>query len=174
MRIDFLLIICAIVNINVHAQKRPENFIFFDIERDRIHEKSFLDCKELTGAQLKYTWKELEPEKGNYDFRDIRKDLEFLTQKGKKLFIQIQDVSFDTCGPLVPVYLINETAYHNGVAAQCITDTNDIIIRYDGFVTRRWDPNVASRFYKLLDELGKEFDGKLEGINLPETAVDFG
>jgi hypothetical protein len=33
---------------------------------------------------------------------------------------------------------------------------------------------VRERFHKLLRALGKEFDGKIEGINLPETAVDFG
>jgi len=30
------------------------------------------------------------------------------------------------------------------------------------------------RFRKLLEALGKEFDGKIEGINLPETSIGFG
>jgi len=33
---------------------------------------------------------------------------------------------------------------------------------------------VQERFHKLLFALGKEFDGKIEGINLAETAVSFG
>ena len=33
---------------------------------------------------------------------------------------------------------------------------------------------MQERFHKLLFALGKEFDGKIEGINLPETSVDFG
>jgi hypothetical protein len=33
---------------------------------------------------------------------------------------------------------------------------------------------VAARFYKLIVELGKRFDGKIEGINLPESSVEFG
>jgi hypothetical protein len=33
---------------------------------------------------------------------------------------------------------------------------------------------VRERFHKLLFALGKEFDGKIEGINLPETSVMFG
>jgi hypothetical protein len=44
----------------------------------------------------------------------------------------------------------------------------------EGWVARRWDPAVQVRFHKLLMALGKEFDGKVEGINLPETALDFG
>ena len=36
-------------------------------------------------------------------------------------------------------------------------------------MARRWDPPVQERFHKLLLALGKEFDGKVEGINLPET-----
>jgi len=43
-----------------------------------------------------------------------------------------------------------------------------------GWVARRWDPVVQVRFHKLLAALGREFDGKIEGINLPETAVSFG
>ena len=33
---------------------------------------------------------------------------------------------------------------------------------------------MQERFGKLLAALGKEFDGKITGINLPETSVDFG
>ena len=42
------------------------------------------------------------------------------------------------------------------------------------FRSRRWDPAVRERFHKLILELGKQFDGKIEGINLPETATSFG
>ncbi|MBO0796102.1 MAG: hypothetical protein J2P36_34865 [Ktedonobacteraceae bacterium] len=43
-----------------------------------------------------------------------------------------------------------------------------------GWVARRWDPAVQERLHKLFFALGKEFDGKIEGINLPETSVRFG
>jgi hypothetical protein len=33
---------------------------------------------------------------------------------------------------------------------------------------------VRERFQRLLAALGKEFDGEIEGINLPETSVEFG
>lgn len=41
-------------------------------------------------------------------------------------------------------------------------------------MARRWDSAVQERFHKLLFALGKEFDGRIEGLNLPETSVSFG
>ena len=156
------------------AQKDIANFIFFGLDRDRIHDTAFLNNEHIEGAQLKYTWKELEPEKGKYQLSLIQQDLDFLHAKGKKLFIQLQDVTFDTAYIAVPAYLTREEQYHGGVNIQYETDDKDNIIRQDGYVARRWDPNVAQRFYALLSVLGKQFDGKIEGINLPETAVGFG
>lgn len=158
----------------VDAQHTIENYVFFNLDRYRIHEESFLSCKNCIGAQLKYTWRELEPEKGRYCFEKIKQDLDFLTQQDKKLFIQLQDVTFDTSRVNVPQYLLKKPVYNGGVAIQYITTNKDSIIRQDGFVARRWDPAVESRFHKLLAELGDAFDGKIAGINLPETAVGFG
>lgn len=41
----------------------------------------------------------------------------------------------------------------------------------EGWVAKRWHPQVQQRFAKLLAELGKHFDGKIEGINLQESAI---
>jgi len=153
--------------------KPVHHYVFFAHERERITEKSFLDTPAFEGAQLKYTWRELEPEKDHYDFSSIRKDLASLTANGKKLFIQLQEVSFDAKWKLVPDYL--QTAeYHGGVAPQYDNDVDEEHPRVAGWVARRWDPAVQARFHKLLDALGREFDGKIEGINLPETSVVFG
>jgi hypothetical protein len=43
-----------------------------------------------------------------------------------------------------------------------------------GWMARRCDPAVRERFHKLLFALGKEFDGRIEGINFAETAGSFG
>jgi hypothetical protein len=37
-------------------------------------------------------------------------------------------------------------------------------------MARRWDPAVRARFARLLDTLGRVFDGKIEGLNFAETA----
>jgi hypothetical protein len=122
---------------------------------------------------LKYTWRELEPEKDRYEFEDIRNDLAFLSANGKKLFIQLQDVSFDSSIVNVPLYLMRDVEYSGGANQQFEFDRTGRAVP-SGWVARRWDPAVRERMHKLFDALGKEFDGKVEGINLPETAVEFG
>ncbi|PYK58097.1 MAG: hypothetical protein DME21_16280 [Verrucomicrobia bacterium] len=124
---------------------------------------------------MKYTWRELEPEKDAYDFSAIRQDWMFLNSKSKKLFIQLQDSSFDPTIVNVPRYLQNDGRYHGGAAKQYSIEGDDEEHAVPaGWVARRWDGAVQERFHNLLFALGREFDGKIAGINLPETAVDFG
>jgi hypothetical protein len=87
------------------AGKGVHHYVFFNLDRERIFEESFLLTRAFEGAQLKYTWRELEPKKDEYDFSDIRKDLAFLNSKGKKLFIKLQDVTFNPKRVFVPDYL---------------------------------------------------------------------
>src|ERR1041384_8149822 len=82
----------------------PKNFIFFGRERERIAESTFLENEQIMGAQLKYTWRELEPGRDRYEFRPLLNDLVFLESHGKRLFVQIQDVSFSEDVP-IPNYL---------------------------------------------------------------------
>lgn len=157
------------------AQTKIKHFVFFSRERERIYETNFLTNENIIGAQLKYMWRELEPIKDQYNLELIQRDLDFLTSKGKKLFIQIQDVTFDTAfAKPIPDYLITDTEYHGGVNIQYLTNEKDEIIAASGYVARRWDKAVAERFEKLLSALSNRFDGQIEGINLPETSVEFG
>jgi uncharacterized protein YijF (DUF1287 family) len=135
------------------------NFIFFNLDRPQIRSEAFLGST-AEGAQLKYTWRELEPEQGRYDFTAIRTDLAFLQSRGKKLFIQLQDVSFYPTIVNTPAYIKAARQYDNGQPA--------------GWVAPRWDPATSRRFHLLLQALGKEFDGRIEGITLAETSIDFG
>jgi hypothetical protein len=151
------------------------HYVFFNRDRERISDAEFLRTKHFEGAQLKYTWRELEREKDGYDFSAIAHDLTFLTSKGKKLFIQLQDASFDPKIVNVPRYLLDDARYHGGADKQYnIKDDEEEHAVPEGWVARRWDPAVRERFHRLLSALGKEFDGRIEGINLPETAVEFG
>ena len=143
------------------------HYVFFNRDRERISDAAFLETKALEGAQLKYVWRELEPRKDEYAFGDIEHDLAFLHSKGKKLFIQLQDVSFDADIRPFPRYLLDDPAYHGGADPQ-VGEANVPC----GWVARRWDPAVQERFHRLLLALGKEFDGRVDGINLPETAID--
>ncbi len=153
----------------------PQHYIYFGLERDRIQEASFLETPSIVGAQLKYTWRELEPERDTYALQDVRERLAFLERHGKRLFIQIQDVSFDETIINVPDYLLEDTTFHGGVALKYEFEEDDedkpVI---DGWVARRWDPAVQRRLGKLFFALSQEFDGQIEGINLAETSIGFG
>ena len=179
MKSVFITIIAASLvwssNHLVQAQQRTQHFIFFDRDREHIHDSVFLRTRNIAGAQLKYTWRELELKRNEYRFESIEEDLGFLTSHGKKLFIQLQDVSFDTTIVNVPDYLLKEPAYHGGVDPQYVFESDDEAkYKREGWVARRWDSLVALRIYELLRALGKKFDGKIAGINLPETSVEFG
>ncbi len=155
--------------------KGPHYYVFFNRDRERIHEASFLQTQPFEGAQLKYTWRDLERGKDGYDFSDIQRDLAFLKANGKRLFLQLQDSSFDPTIVPIPRYLTNDAQYHGGADRQyAISGDAEERALPAGWVARRWDPAVRERFQKLLLALGSEFDGRIEGINLPETAVDFG
>lgn len=143
-----------------------QDFIFFGRDRERITEKPFLSNPNIAGAQIKYMWWQLEPTKGVYDFSAIRHDLKILQSKGKKLFVQLQDSSFYLKEKVVPPYLLHAD-YDGGVCPQF---DNDGKVQ-EGWVAKRWNRAVQVRFHLLLAKLGKEFDGKIEGINLPETSI---
>jgi hypothetical protein len=151
------------------------HYVFFNRDHEKMREKSFLETPALEGAQLKFTWRELEPKKGQYDFSGIQMAAEFLQKNGKRLFVQVQDSSFDVKIINVPEYLLRETEFNGGADKQFETeDGNDEKAKPAGWVARRWDPAVQKRLHQLFTALGRQLDGVLEGINLPETSVDFG
>lgn len=158
----------------VDGRAAPQNFIYFNRDRERISEPGFLENEGVAGAHLKYTWRELEPERDRYELGPILADLAYLEGQGKRLFIQLQEVSFDE-RINVPDYLVEDPEFSGGVARQYEWErSDDSDATFDGWVSRRWDPAVRERFARLLNALGRELDGRVEGINLPETAVGFG
>ena len=116
----------------------PQNFIYFGLDRERIQEPAFLETPGVVGAQLKYTWRELEPERDQYDFQALRDDLAFLEQHGKRLFIQVQDVTFDTSRINVPPYLLEDSTFGGGVAQTYWFEDSESASTPEGWVARRW------------------------------------
>ena len=143
-----------------------KNFVYFSTDRESIKQHPFLKIASFAGAQIMYSWAMLEPEKGLYDFSKITEDYEYLKSNGKMLFIQLQDVTFNPQRKAVPNYLL--TKEYDGGAVMQIEDNGQAA----GWVAKRWNANVQKRFALLLDSLGKIFDGKIEGINLQETAIE--
>ncbi len=153
------------------------HYVFFGMDRDQLKAStSFLENPAFEGAQVAYSWRQLEQGKDNYDFSLIREDLALLNTHGKKLWIQIQDVAFSAKRRPVPDYVLKDAEYHGGIAFQYYYKDGDEAhaIAGGGGAARRWDPAVRARYQKLIQALGKEFDGRITGINTEETAVDFG
>lgn len=142
-----------------------KHFVYFARDREAIHDHPFLKIPRLEGAQIMYPWRQLEPEKGVYDFSMILEDFAYLQAQGKQLFIQLQDATFNPAYPGVPDYLLTE-AYDGGAVYQ-YNDAGSP----EGWVAKRWNPGVQARFARLLEALGNALDGKIEGINLQETAI---
>ncbi|KAG9319089.1 hypothetical protein KVV02_005591 [Mortierella alpina] len=109
--------------------------------------------------------KSLEPSKDVYDFSEIKKDLEFLN--GKKLFVQVQDRFFDPNLRLIPQYLLDDPLYEGGLERQTDSEPGS----EGGWTTKQWVPAVRQRFQALLLAMATELDGKVFGVNLPETSI---
>src|SRR5438067_2308351 len=120
--ITLLLLMCLprphtqAVLISSSPNAKPiHHYVFFSMDREKIKdEKSFLETPAFEGAQVAYSWNQLEPGKDEYDFSLIREDLAFLTSKHKKLWIQLMDVSFSDKHTLVPRYLLRDPQYNGG------------------------------------------------------------
>ncbi len=142
-----------------------KNFVYFARDREAMRSSPFLLNSRFAGAQIMYPWAILEPEKDKYDFSTILADVEFLKSKGKTLFVQLQDATFTIKFNATPKYLLTKE-YDDGATFQRDEHGNP-----EGWVTKRWNPKVRERFAKLLAALGRELDGKIEGINLQETSI---
>jgi len=159
----------------VASSQEPRHYVFYGLDRERITEPAFIETSALVGAQLKYRWSELEPRRGEYDFSTIRHDLALLTHHGKRLFVQLQDISFVEAHPNVPNYLLEGPEFHGGAAAgYSHPDNDESRTVFSSWVPRRWDPAVQARTIALVKELAAEFDGKIAGLNFDETSIDPG
>ena len=161
---------------NTSAAKRVHHYVFFGQDRERLKAAtSFFDTPAFEGAQVAYSWNQLEHTKDEYDFSEIREDLQLLKAHGKKLWIQFQDVTFTPKRINAPKYLLNEPQFNGGVDKQYhIRGDDESAAVPGGWMARRYDPAVQERLYKLFAALGKEFDGRVEGINLEETSAGYG
>ncbi len=154
---------------------QTKNFLFVGMDRDLLRNSDYWKPRLFDGVQVAYSWNQLEHTKDEYDFSLIKEDLKFLERSKKKLFIQIQDVSFSPQRNFAPKYLREDRIYNGGAnKTYSFKDYEETEYTQEGWATRRWDPEVQKRLHKLYAALGKEFDGVVEGINTEETSVEFG
>lgn len=142
-----------------------QHFVYFARDRESLIDHPLLTHPRFTGAQIMYAWSDIEPVKGQYDFSRIQQDYAYLRKYNKKLFVQLQDATFNPRYKGIPEYLFSDE-YDGGATLQYDDAGNPA-----GWVAKRWDKKVRERFALLLQALGREFDGKIEGINLQETSI---
>lgn len=148
----------------------PQNFLFMG-SGDLAANTALLSRQDISGVQVVYNWKRLEPTQGHYDFSEIESDLALAERLHRKLFIQIQDRFFMHEHRNVPRYLLEEPRYGGGLAPQTNQDAENQP-NGAGWVAMQWNPAVRQRFQALLSALAGQFDGRVYGINLPESSVD--
>ncbi|KID77902.1 uncharacterized protein G6M90_00g036660 [Metarhizium brunneum] len=129
-----------------------------------------LDSPDLIGVQALYSWKSLEPSQDEYDFSTIKNDISRVQAKGKKFWVQLQDRTFSATNDPVPKYM-HTPQYNNGSAPTCDGEACDIDFKVDGWMAQQWNPEVRRRYQALLSALSEELDGKITGLNLPETSI---
>jgi len=152
------------------AAAGPKNYLFLGSGELESAEQ-LLERPDISGAQAVYSWKELEPAKDRYDFGAIDRDLAIAKRHGRQLFVQLQDRFFLPTARNVPAYILKDPEYGGGLARQA-DNPGENEPAGSGWVTRQWDPEVRARFQKLLSALAQHLDGKIAGLNLPESAAD--
>lgn len=165
----FLLMISVSLSGAIAAERELQNFLFLGGVDPSAFASKISD--KIDGVQIVYSWKSLEEKKDSYNFEKIERDLTYLSGKNKKLWVQLQDRFFDAKDRSIPTYLQNEEIYQGGLARQRDNPGEGAGVGH-GWVTKQWNPNVRSRYQKLINAIAVKFDGKIYGINLPETAAD--
>ncbi|MFE2227782.1 hypothetical protein [Streptomyces kronopolitis] len=150
------------------GKKTAKNYLYSSIGDFDANVKPLLDRPDVAGVQLVVPWKAMERKKDQYDFSEIDRALKYVQDRHKKLFIQVQDRFFQAPSRL-PDYL-KDPEYKGGAAPT--KNDNGLGPGKAGTVAAQWNPQVRDRFQKLLKAMAEKFDGRLAGVNLPETATE--
>jgi hypothetical protein len=187
------LLLAAGLSPRLHAQAhapqllRPasagiQNYLYFHQRGDAgaaLRTEAALQDPRFGGAQVAYPWRILERAPDHYDFSAIEADLEYVESLGKKLWVQLQEKSF-TPRVNVPAYLLKDPRYGGGVLRQSMASAPErdqskpLGDDEYGWVPQMWLPAVRLRYQALLRALGKQFDGRIAGINFSESSIDIG
>src|SRR5688572_25084377 len=68
------------------AKDNIQHFVYFARDREAITGHPLLEHPMFRGAQIMYSWRDFETERGVYDFSILKEDYEYLKKYGKKVF----------------------------------------------------------------------------------------
>jgi hypothetical protein len=127
----------------------------------------------LRGLQIRYTWAELEPVRGQFDFSRIERDLALLAAADKRLFILIQTKSFNETSPALPAYLETEVVDGGTYEFEVGAYMESADAPTYGRNIKLWNNKIQARLIALTSALGRRFNShpSLEGVALTETAL---
>ena len=149
---------------------QPLNFIYSG-DADEATLMRLLQRPDVDGFQQIYSWRQLEPREGVYDFSEIEDDLGRTQALGKQVYIQLQDRFFSNEARRLPDYILNDPVYDGGLVPQMDGNGEELAFQ-QGWAPVQWNDALRARFQALLTALAQKFDGRVAGINLPETAID--
>jgi hypothetical protein len=166
------IVVCAILfcGFSGIAGTAPQNFLFADSD-ELTSLANLIRRPDIAGVQVVYSWKSLETAIDEYDFTRIERDLTYLQGLNRKLFVQLQDRFFEVQHRNVPRYLLDDPVYGGGLVPQADNPGENRPAGH-GWVAQQWNAAVRARYQKLLQALAQRFDGRVYGINLPESAID--
>ncbi|MEV6670983.1 hypothetical protein [Streptomyces sp. NPDC051162] len=144
------------------------NYLYTSIGEFDSAAKPLLGRSDIGGVQVVVPWGMLEKEKNRYDFSAVDQVVRQVEAQHKKVFIQLQDRFFAPPTRL-PQYLLTDPEYAGGAAPELNVDGP--VPGPPGAVAAQWNKNVQNRFQHLLKALAQRFDGRVTGVNLPESSV---
>jgi len=171
LRTATLLLFSLAASLPAQVGAAPLQNFLYTSSQDLAGLEMLIRRQDIGGVQVVYNWSSLEKEKDRYDFAQIEKDLTYLNGLNKKLFIQIQDRFFEPTHRFVPQYLQTDPIYQGGIVAQYDNPGENKPVT-SGWVAQQWNSAVQQRYQQLLLALAARFDGRVMGVNLPETAID--
>jgi hypothetical protein len=120
-----------------------------------ITEINYLDEPAIIGVNKRYNWRDLEPEKGIYDFSEIEDDLIYLKTLNKQLIVFIIDKS-----------------HWRGALPSYLSDYEIQVLETE-YGVLRWKPELVKRYIALGEAIGKHFDNdsNFEGVAIQESAL---
>lgn len=127
------------------------------------------ECPEIVGVKKVYTWRELEPAEGQYDFSEIEGDLKYCEALGKRFWLRIGHTEWSGRGkPKTPEYMWADPKYGGDSKWY-----GNFPRGKRGWYPVFWNPHVKARWAALCEALGKRFNSEpyFEGFSLGETAV---
>ncbi|WP_344117650.1 hypothetical protein [Streptomyces blastmyceticus] len=150
------------------SRTHAANYLYTSIGEFDANAKPLLGRPDIEGVQVVVPWGMLEKEKNHYDFSAVDRVVSQVESQHKKVFLQIQDRFFEPPAR-VPGYLLTDPKYAGGVTPQLNDDGP--VPGPPGSVAAQWNKNVQNRFQHLLKALAQRFDGRVAGVNLPESSV---